>query len=245
MFIINIYNIISGIIIFLPVYALKINVPDLFNQKVFHSFSNNVNLIYNCSFTFSCINLLFEITKFDIFGLLCHISTLLIANEYIEILIKLNPKLNHDVYNNIYNMCIFLSLVYFNSFNSYLYTFHIFSKFYEFMIFYLLFNLSYNEQNFEQLSFENKELFNFYNRNIIDIKYFSYKSLSFYILNTIILLLTVNNPQINLLLSIFTSIGLNYFNYTILAHINIYYLLQNDNQNDIIQPPSTPKFKTI
>ena len=253
MFIINFYNVMSGIILFLPIYFLKFTKPDLFNKKLFHSFSININSIYNYSIVFSSLNLLFEITKYDIIKLFCHMSIFLIATEYLNILTKLNSHLNYYYSKTYtYNICIFLSLIYLNSYNSYIYVFHISLKLYEFVIFYLLFDLSYNEETlynegtFTKMSFENIELYNFYNINKIDIKYFSYNYISFYILNNIIIILTVNNPGVNLLVSMITSILLNYFNYTIFAHINIYYLLQKDIvHNDIIPPPSTPKFKII
>lgn len=252
------YNTITGTCIFISIYSFKYHNQDLFNQKIFHSFSINMNNVYNYAFLISVGTVLFHGTLYYPFQLLDELPLILIMTEYMQILSKLHNNLNTQISRNtiiqtfINNskffakiICLYVTLIYFVSHNLQIFTFHTSLKLYELTIFVLLYNISY-----PKLIFEDNTISCMYNKHKKDIEYYSYKGLSYYILGIFVWLLDkfyCNNSlklQFHAYWHIFSSIAFNCFNYIILSHIHMYYLLTKNN-NQTVQPPSTPKIKTL
>jgi hypothetical protein len=226
------YNTITGICIFLSMYLFKNQNHELF----YSSFSTNLNnvYIYSCLISFGTI--MFHGTLLYFFQLLDELPLILIMTEYIDILIKLtksnkNNKLSKTLFFKYLKIakplsqfiCFLLPFTYIISKQFQILSFHFSLKFFEIAIVLCLYNLNYEKEPISNC-------LNNYNTHLHNIKYYSYKGISIYILSVsfwLIEKLYCNKMilELHALWHIFSSIGFYYFNYIILSHINVYYLL--------------------
>lgn len=254
------YNTITGLCIFVSMYAFKTQNQDLFNIFFFKDFANNMNNIYMYSFLISFGTVMFHGTLLYFFQLLDELPLILIMTEYIEILVKVSESTGNNKFSKTLFfkyikkakpvsliICMLLPFTYLISNQFQILSFHLSLKIFEISVVLCLYNLKYKKYKYDSNCDEFENHINLsYQKHLNDIEYYSYKGISVYILSVsawLIEKLYCNNDKMILELHafwhIFSSLGFYYFNYIILSHIHLYYLL-NSNHTTTNQPPSSP-----